>query len=34
LDLDEITAGLEVLADKHLPDDIALMVIERHSGDE
>jgi len=30
LDLGEITAGLDVLADKHLPDDIALMVIDRH----
>ncbi len=34
LDLDELTAGLDVLADKHLPDDIALMVVERYSGDE
>jgi len=30
LDLDEMTAGLDVLADKHLPDDIALMVIDRN----
>ncbi len=29
LNLDEITIGLDVLADKHLPDDIALMVIDR-----
>ena len=30
LDLDEMTAGLDVLADKHLPDDIAFMVIDRN----
>jgi len=30
LDLREMTVGLEVLADKHLPDDIAIMVITRH----
>jgi sigma-B regulation protein RsbU (phosphoserine phosphatase) len=30
LDLKEMTVGLEVLADKHLPDDIAIMVITRH----
>ena len=30
LDLDEMTAGLDVLSDKHLPDDIALMVIDRN----
>ncbi|MEA3242085.1 MAG: SpoIIE family protein phosphatase [Pseudomonadota bacterium] len=30
MDLGEMTAGLDVLADKHLPDDIALMVIDRH----
>jgi serine phosphatase RsbU (regulator of sigma subunit) len=29
LDLDEMTAGLDVLADKHLPDDIAFLVISR-----
>ncbi len=29
LDLDEITAGLDVLADQHLPDDIAFLVISR-----
>ena len=27
--LDEMTAGLDVLADKHLPDDIAFLVINR-----
>jgi sigma-B regulation protein RsbU (phosphoserine phosphatase) len=30
LDLKEMTVGLEVLAEKHLPDDIAIMVITRH----
>jgi sigma-B regulation protein RsbU (phosphoserine phosphatase) len=30
LDLKEMTTGLEVLAGKHLPDDIAIMVITRH----
>lgn len=30
LDLEEMTTGLEVLADRHLPDDIAIMVITRH----
>jgi hypothetical protein len=30
LDLKEMTTGLEVLADKHLPDDIAIIVITRH----
>ena len=34
LDLDEMTAGLEVLADKHLPDDIAVMVIDRNGRHE
>jgi serine phosphatase RsbU (regulator of sigma subunit) len=34
LDLDDMTAGLDVLADKHLPDDIALMVIDRNGHDE
>ena len=29
LDLDEMTVGLDVLADKHLPDDIAFLVISR-----
>ena len=33
LDLDEMTAGLDVLADKHLPDDIALLVVSRSPGD-
>jgi len=33
LDLDEMTAGLDVLADKHLPDDIAFLVISRSPGD-
>jgi len=32
LDLDEMTAGLEVLGDKHLPDDIAFLVISRCHG--
>jgi serine phosphatase RsbU (regulator of sigma subunit) len=31
-DLDEMTAGLDVLADKHLPDDIAFLVISRSRG--
>ena len=30
--LDEMTAGLDVLADKHLPDDIAFLVISRSRG--
>jgi sigma-B regulation protein RsbU (phosphoserine phosphatase) len=30
LDLEEMTAGLDVLADKHLPDDIAFLVINRN----
>ena len=34
LDLDEMTAGLEVLADKHLPDDIAVLVIDRNGRHE
>jgi serine phosphatase RsbU (regulator of sigma subunit) len=29
LDLDEMTVGLDVLGDKHLPDDIAFLVISR-----
>ncbi|MGB5179285.1 MAG: SpoIIE family protein phosphatase [Gammaproteobacteria bacterium] len=33
LDLDEMTAGLDVLADKHLPDDIAFLVISRDQAD-
>ena len=33
LDLDGMTAGLDVLADKHLPDDIAFLVISRSPGD-
>jgi serine phosphatase RsbU (regulator of sigma subunit) len=33
LDLDEMTAGLDVLADQHLPDDIAFLVISRSPGD-
>jgi len=33
LDLDEMTVGLDVLADKHLPDDIAFLVISRRRGD-
>jgi serine phosphatase RsbU (regulator of sigma subunit) len=32
--LDEITAGLDVLAEKHLPDDIAFLVISRNRSDE
>jgi len=32
--LDEMTAGLDVLADKHLPDDIAFLVISRNRSDE
>jgi len=34
LDLDEMTVGLDVLADKHLPDDIAFLVINRCHADE
>jgi sigma-B regulation protein RsbU (phosphoserine phosphatase) len=30
LDLKAMTVGLEVLAEKHLPDDITIMVITRH----
>jgi sigma-B regulation protein RsbU (phosphoserine phosphatase) len=30
LNLKEMTVGLEVLADRHLPDDIAILVITRH----
>ena len=33
LDLDKITAGLDVLADKHLPDDIAFLVMSRSPND-
>ena len=33
LDLDEMTVGLDVLADKHLPDDIAFLVISRRHDD-
>ena len=33
-DLDEMTVGLDVLADKHLPDDIAFLVINRCHADE
>ena len=33
MDLDEMTVGLDVLADKHLPDDIAFLVISRRRGD-
>ena len=32
LDLDEMTIGLDILADKHLPDDIAFLVISRSGG--
>jgi sigma-B regulation protein RsbU (phosphoserine phosphatase) len=31
--LDEMTTGLDVLADKHLPDDIAFLVISRNRRD-
>jgi serine phosphatase RsbU (regulator of sigma subunit) len=31
--VDEMTAGLEVLADKHLPDDIAFLVMSRNRSD-
>jgi sigma-B regulation protein RsbU (phosphoserine phosphatase) len=31
--LDEMTAGLDVLADQHLPDDIAFLVISRNRSD-
>ena len=34
LDLDEMTAGLDVLADKHLPDDIAVLVVDRNGRDD
>ena len=34
LDIDEMAAGLDVLVAKHLPDDIALMVIDRNSRNE
>jgi serine phosphatase RsbU (regulator of sigma subunit) len=33
LDLDKMTSDLGVLADKHLPDDIAFLVISRSRGD-
>jgi serine phosphatase RsbU (regulator of sigma subunit) len=33
LDLDEMTVGLDVLADQHLPDDIAFLIINRDSSD-
>lgn len=33
LELDEMTVGLDVLADKHLPDDIAFLAISRDRGD-
>jgi serine phosphatase RsbU (regulator of sigma subunit) len=33
MDLDEMTAGLDILADKHLPDDIAFLVISRQRND-
>jgi sigma-B regulation protein RsbU (phosphoserine phosphatase) len=32
--LDEMTSGLDVLADKHLPDDIAFLVVSRNRSDE
>jgi serine phosphatase RsbU (regulator of sigma subunit) len=32
LDLDKLTVGLDVLADKHLPDDIAFLMISRGRG--
>jgi hypothetical protein len=31
--VDEMTAGLDVLADKHLPDDIAFLVMSRNRSD-
>jgi sigma-B regulation protein RsbU (phosphoserine phosphatase) len=31
--MEELTVGLDVLADKHLPDDIAFLVITRGEGD-
>jgi serine phosphatase RsbU (regulator of sigma subunit) len=33
LDLDEMTVGLDVLADQHLPDDIAFLIINRGRSD-
>jgi serine phosphatase RsbU (regulator of sigma subunit) len=33
LDLDEMTVGLDVLADQHLPDDIAFLIINRDRND-
>ena len=33
LDLDEMTVGLDILADKHLPDDITFLVINRCHAD-
>ena len=33
LDLDEMTVGLDVLADQHLPDDIAFLIINRDHSD-
>jgi serine phosphatase RsbU (regulator of sigma subunit) len=33
LDLDEMTVGLDVLADQHLPDDIAFLIINRDRSD-
>jgi serine phosphatase RsbU (regulator of sigma subunit) len=32
LDVDETARGLDVVADKHLPDDIAFLVIKRRQG--
>jgi hypothetical protein len=34
LDLEGLTAGLDILADKHLPDDIAILVITRQGNNE
>jgi hypothetical protein len=31
--LDNMTVGLDVLADKHLPDDIAFLMISRDNDD-
>lgn len=33
LDLDEMTVGLDILADQHLPDDIAFLIINRDRSD-
>ena len=33
LDFDEMTVGLDVLADQHLPDDIAFLIINRDRSD-